>query len=95
MLETTEPVAVTVDGHEGVQVDAIVLDGHPDEGEKMRFAGNERIPFPRLLPVGAAIRFIFVEVADQPLWFVLTALEDGFDDAAAWADTVIATIEFC
>jgi hypothetical protein len=78
-----------------VQVDAIVLDSLPDEGEQMRFAGNERIPFPRLLPLGAAIRFIFVEVDDQPLWFVLTALEDDLDDAAAWADTMIATIEFC
>jgi len=95
MLETTEPVAVAVDGHEGVQVDAIVLESHPDEGDWMRFAGNERSLHPYSLPLGAAIRFVFVEVDDQPLWFVLTSLEDGFDDAAAWADAVIASIEFC
>ncbi len=35
------------------------------------------------------------EVADSPLWLILTATEDGFADAAAWTETVIAGIDFC
>ena len=95
LLETTEPTAVTIDGNDGVQVDAIVVGSHPGTGDSVRFGGYDKLPGQRWLPQGAAMRIILVEVNDTPLWLLLTATEDGFDDATAWSDTIVAGIDFC
>lgn len=95
LLETGEAVTVMIDGYEGVQVDAVVVGSHPGTGDSVRFGGYANLRGQRWLPQGAAVRIVFVEVDDEPLWPILTATEDGFDDAATWSDTIIAGIDFC
>ena len=96
LLESSEPTTVTIDGHGGVEVDTVVLGSHPGTGDSVRFGGHKSNTFSqRWLKQGAAVRTIFFEVDEYPLWLILTSTEDGFDDAAAWANQIISGIEFC
>jgi hypothetical protein len=95
LWDASDSIAITIDGYEGVQVDAVVVGSHPGTGDSVRFGGYNDRPGQKWIPQGAAVRIIFVEVEDESLWLMLTAVEDGFDDAAVWADTVIAGIDFC
>jgi hypothetical protein len=90
LLETTEPTMITVGGYEAAQIDAVVTGTHPAFKDRIRFDGWES-----LIPTGAALRLVFFEVDGVPLFFMLVSTEEGFEDGAAWADTIIAGIEFC
>lgn len=90
LLETTEPTAITIDGYEGVQIDAVVTGTHPDFEAHMRFPSWES-----LVPTGVAMRIIFFEVDHDAVWVILRASEAGFADATAWEDEILAGIDFC
>lgn len=96
LLDAGEPVAVLVSGYEGTQIDAVVIGSHSGTGDSMRLGGHKANSLSqRWVPLGAAIRIIEFAADDESLWLILTATEDGFDDAAVWTNTIIAGIDFC
>jgi hypothetical protein len=89
LLDTSDPQSIVIDGYEGVQVDAKVLEGHPGFGSNVRFGDRQD------LKKDAMVRIIFIDVEGQTLWWILHSTEEGFADATAWSDEIIAGIDFC
>ncbi len=94
-LDADEPKAVTVDGHEGVQIDAAVIGSPPDrESFKIGVRRAKRGLGALSLPEGAGVRIICVEVDDAMFWMVTVATLEGFEQAVEFSEGIIAGIDF-
>ncbi len=94
-LDASDPMPAVIDGYEGVQVDVTALESTPGFGSNLIIAGYDHSVDTASLPKGARVRFIFFEVEDHPLWWMLTSTQEGFTEATAWSDEILAGIDFC
>jgi hypothetical protein len=91
-LDSGEPVAVSIDGYDGLQFDAVVT-GAAYESDWMSF-GVYVGSAPVSMPVGSAVRILYFEGDDKPFWVLVTTTGAGFDEGTAFADEMLATIDF-
>jgi hypothetical protein len=92
-LEAGEPTPVTIDGHIGVQIDAVVT-GSPINRDFFYFGGHPNRRAEPPIPEGAGVRIIHVEVDGYPIWMITLATVEGFEQAVEWSEALVAGIDF-